>query len=397
MRSSLAIVAISVLLTAQATAKEVFLGVAGSVGVFRTDTRIFNPSATKDITVTAFFLPVGRDNSSTTIKQVTVPRRQMLVLNDVVTTLFGASGLGGIRLSTVGGEDFIATSRIYAQSSAGTLGQFVPGLDLGAAKSKGVLIQLAANGTTAGTYRTNLGFLNPNISAASVNVRKYDANNREILPATTISVPPYGVLFPVALDAASGNLSDGWVSYEASQPIFGFASVVDNGTTDPTYSFAFEDTGSPVVTPGVTKLYLSPLLDFKLRTTPTPVSGAALELCLSSASWTASLAGDMSGTAYKFNLGVQTATSAANAAGTLNVDIIHRRGSSDTVLASTTLNTTKTYEVKTVSVTGPDPATQAGDTIVLRARITSGIACIAEYVGAGTDHFIEIPQVTIAP
>ena len=46
-------------------AKEVYLSIGGSVNNFRTDTRIFNPSSSKDIQIQATLLPVGNtDNSS---------------------------------------------------------------------------------------------------------------------------------------------------------------------------------------------------------------------------------------------------------------------------------------------------------------------------------------------
>ena len=45
-------------------AKDVYLSIGGSVGSFRTDARIFNPSQTKDIQIQAYYLPVGNvDNS----------------------------------------------------------------------------------------------------------------------------------------------------------------------------------------------------------------------------------------------------------------------------------------------------------------------------------------------
>ncbi|HEY5610387.1 MAG TPA: hypothetical protein VIL97_04210, partial [Thermoanaerobaculia bacterium] len=40
-------------------AKDIYLTIAGSVGVFRTDTRILNPSFDKDITIIATFIPAG--------------------------------------------------------------------------------------------------------------------------------------------------------------------------------------------------------------------------------------------------------------------------------------------------------------------------------------------------
>src|SRR5213592_3050273 len=125
-------------------AKDVYLSIGGSVNNFRTDMRIFNPSSTKDIQVQAYLLPIGGvDNSGVQPKTITVPKRQQMVFDDVVTSLFQSSGLAGIRLSS--SDDFVATQRIYAGTSAGTLGQFVGGVDAASAKKNGLLIQLKAS------------------------------------------------------------------------------------------------------------------------------------------------------------------------------------------------------------------------------------------------------------
>src|SRR5947209_9644113 len=83
-----------------ASAKEVWLSIGGSVGNFRTDARIFNPSSSKDIQIQAWYLPVGNvDNSSVQpLAPITVGKRQQLVYNDVVASLFHGSGLAAIRL-----------------------------------------------------------------------------------------------------------------------------------------------------------------------------------------------------------------------------------------------------------------------------------------------------------
>ncbi len=139
-------------------AKDVYLSIGGSVGVFHTDTRIFNPSTSKDIQVQAYLLPPGTDNSGVQPTTVTIPKRQMVMYNDVVQSLFNNTSvaLAAIRLKS--DDDFIATQRIYAQtagnacSSAGTLGQFVPGLEASNAAKQGVLIQLKSNAQ----FRTNI-------------------------------------------------------------------------------------------------------------------------------------------------------------------------------------------------------------------------------------------------
>lgn len=221
--------------------KDVFLSIGGSVGAFRTDMRIFNPSTTKDIQVQAYLLPLGVDNSGVQPKTITVPKRQQMVFDDVVSSLFQSSGLAAIRLSSA--DDFVATQRIYAGTSSGTLGQFVGGVDVTSAKKNGVMLGVKV---VPGSFRTNYGAVNPNNSTANVTWRLYDANNA-LVSTFTDTLPPYGVKGPTAL--AGSNLADAWLGYTSDQPIVAYVSVVDNGTTDPTYVPAFEDTNPPSSTP----------------------------------------------------------------------------------------------------------------------------------------------------
>jgi len=229
-----------------ASAKEIWLSIGGTTagGTFRTDARIFNPSTTKDIQIQAYYLPIGNvDNSGVqALAPITVLKRQQVVYNDVVTSLFHSSGLGAIRLKS--DDDFVATQKIYAVTSGGTLGQFVAGVDATSAKAKGVIIQLQA----AGAFRTNVGAANPNAVAANVTWHLYDKNNAPVGNAKTIVMPPFGVIGPTGISAytdsvGSADLTDAWLSYTSDQPIVAYGSVIDAGTTDPTYIPAAEDTG----------------------------------------------------------------------------------------------------------------------------------------------------------
>jgi plastocyanin len=254
---SLTLSVLFVLLPVTLLAKEVMLPIAGSVGVFRTDTRVLNPSFENDITITATFYP-GKGFEATidpagppVVREITVPKREMAIFDDVVSTLFNASGLGAIKLSSDG--EFFATQRIYALTDDGTLGQFVVGADAGAARTRGVLIQLKANGTAGmqGTFRTNIGLFNSNAADASVTIRLYDRSNAVAGQPVSIVLRPNAVMTPGSIAAIFGDpaadLSDSWISFESDQPIFAYASVVDNGTTDPTFIPPFDDVASPDV------------------------------------------------------------------------------------------------------------------------------------------------------
>ena len=265
-------------------AKDVYLSIGGSVGVFRTDFRIFNPSSTKDIQVQAYLLPTGTpDNSGVQPISITVPKRQMLVYNDVVSSLFHASGLGGIRLSS--SDDFVATQRIYATTSAGctggTTGQFVPGLDVTNAKKQGVLIQLKSNGVSGqiGTYRTNVGVVNPNSVTANVTWRLYDKNNALVGNAKTVTYGPFAVQSPTNVitfaDAAPAgvDISDAWLSFVSDQPLLAYASVIDDGTEDGTLIPMSEDTGVIVTAPTTPGAKTFNVLEVSSQITITPPIG----------------------------------------------------------------------------------------------------------------------------
>jgi heme/copper-type cytochrome/quinol oxidase subunit 2 len=260
--------------TSSAFAKDVYLSITGTVGNFRTDARVFNPSATKDITITASFLPVGNGNnagvSSTTF---TVAKRQQKVLDDVVAAIFNTSGLGAIRLSCP--DDFEATARIYAQVATGTLGQFVPGLQPGAALTKGVLLQLKSNAA----FRTNIGAVNPTNSTATVTWRLYDKSNALISTGTAMTMPPFAVIGPTNMAGGlffgvpgGADLNDSWVSFQADQPIFAYSSVIDNATTDPTFIPAVNDSGETIVVPppATDKIFTVTLRSFSITFSPEP-------------------------------------------------------------------------------------------------------------------------------
>jgi plastocyanin len=260
-----------------AFAKDVYLSIGGSVGSFRTDARIFNPSQTKDIQIQAYYLPVGNvDNSAVQPITVPVPKRSQVIYDDVVSSLFHNTGLGAIRLTSA--DDFVATQRIYASVNGDTLGQFVGGVDVTTALKNGVVIQVKNNGSGGqhGTFRTNIGAVNPNSTAANVTWRVYDKANAVVGTPHQMTMPPYGVVAPSAIGAFGDNipgtadLSDAWVGFVSDQPIVAYGSVVDNGSTDPTYIPASNDSDPPSSTTQTTQVFTVSLSSFNIAISPSP-------------------------------------------------------------------------------------------------------------------------------
>src|SRR5581483_10272710 len=230
---------------------DLYLSIGGTVGTFHTDMRIFNPSATQDIQIQAYLLPLGNvDNSGVQPKTITVPKRSMAVYDDVVASLFGSSGLGGIRLSSP--NFFVATQRVYSRATDGsTNGQFVAGVDETTAMKNGVVIQMKSNGS----FRTNIGVVNPNASTANVTWRIYDKNNNLVGQPFNQSMPPLAVIGPSAMSAfqaagaPSADLSDTWVTFSSDQPILAYGSVIDNLNSAGTYIAGASDSGGLAYTP----------------------------------------------------------------------------------------------------------------------------------------------------
>jgi hypothetical protein len=244
-----AVVAALTILVLPLGAAEVYLPIAGSVGVFRTDARVFNPSFSDTIAVEASLLPAGNvDNAGVTPIQITLAPREMKVYDDVVASLFSGTDLAGIRFSS--NADLGATARIYADSTTGTLGQFVVGVPVESALTKGVLLQLKSSAA----FRTNVGVLNTSgFADAEVNFRLHDKTNEEVGSVTT-TVRPRGVVAPTAVTSlfpgVSADLSDFWISFESTVPVVAYGSVVDNLTTDPTFVPAIADRTTAARAPG---------------------------------------------------------------------------------------------------------------------------------------------------
>ena len=254
--------------------------ISGTVGAFHTDARVFNSSFEKDIVVNARFLQAstgGGNNAAAASVSFTVPKRQMRVMDDVTTGLFNTASLGGIQFTSA--DEFEVTSRIYAITPAGTVGQFGPGLPTNGAKTKGAVLQMKSSGSRGqtGTFRTNVGALNPNDAAVTVNWVLYDRNSANVGTGTT-TMAPFAVIQPLAMTSnvffqtvtAGVDLSDAWISYTSSSPIFVYASVLDNGTEDQTFVPAVDDKGVPPPPTPTSRTFDVTLQSFSITFAPAP-------------------------------------------------------------------------------------------------------------------------------
>lgn len=194
---------------------------------FVTDLRIINNGASAATVTLDYF------GATTASKQVTVFPGEQRVLDDVVGTTLGLeNGLGGLRITAT--QNVVASARIIndlRSSGAGTAG---------------FAVEAASQGSTSGTiaflsstpdFRTNLGYFNPNPSAATLNLTARRSIDGAVFGTGSVSVPANGMVqssvFSLISAAAADQVQDDYyITWTATAPIFVYGAVTDNKTGD---------------------------------------------------------------------------------------------------------------------------------------------------------------------
>lgn len=250
------VAALAALAPMTATADVVIPSSAFSAGKnsaeFHSDARVFNPTNAPVNVTPVFYRSDAGGNVLDTVAMpvVTIGPRQQIAYDNVLQSLFGQTigVFGPIRFQTAG--TLLVSSSVNNVNGCGngsTSGQWLPGIDTSQALKAGTLVQLAASADAAAGYRSNLDFMNPGATNASVTatIRKGDGTQ---LSSGTISVGPNGLVqraiddggvFPGVAGTTDTNL---WMEFTSDVPILVFASVISNGSGDP---FAIVMTAEP--------------------------------------------------------------------------------------------------------------------------------------------------------
>ena len=212
--------------------------VAGASGVFLTELSISN---TSDATVTARATFLDHDGATTSAPSVslTLDAHETLRMSDALRDLFGLTqSYGALQLKTLDGSSaLVATARVYTPSltTSGTVGQQINAITTRDLRLEGSLLGLEQDDR----FRSNVAFLNPGASSALVTLELRDGAGN-LLASRTLDIPPsrylqrsLTALFPTVAFPSGAALT---LSFRTSpEPIFAFASVIDNGTGDPSF------------------------------------------------------------------------------------------------------------------------------------------------------------------
>jgi hypothetical protein len=233
--------------------------VNGAAGPFQSDVRLTNASPA-EIKYDLTFTPTGSDGTKVGRKtQITVAPGQSIALNDIVKDFFGFgatgqpndSGFGVLEIRPVNNSSPLtyASSRTYANTPAGTFGQFiaavpfnrfatnaaslvpVPGLPTG-----GPPILSLQQIAQSSKFRTNLGLVEGSGTPASGKIRIFDdlgnllkSIDYSLLPGEHRQINQFLAMNGVTLEDGRIEIT---IDSETGA-ITAYASVLDNITTDP--------------------------------------------------------------------------------------------------------------------------------------------------------------------
>jgi hypothetical protein len=213
---------------------------------FHSDVRIFN-GGTSAVSVTPTLYSLF-GSAPKTLAPITIQAGETKAYNDVINTLFGATGNegGSIVLSTSGPSSLVTTGRTYTCVTSGdcakdgTFGQFIPGVTAKDGIATGdapmQILQLDENPN----FRTNVGVTELTGNPVHVRLTAYVPDSK-VQAATEFDMAPNEfkqLSRPLAAMYPGQNIYNARISVQVtsgSGRVAAYGSVIDNKSLDPTY------------------------------------------------------------------------------------------------------------------------------------------------------------------
>jgi hypothetical protein len=199
--------------------------------VWRSDVRLFNAAATA---VTATVAYAGQT------AEVTINAGEVKAFDNILNSLFGiATDSGGaILVTTPASSSLIATARTYAQTEAGTYGQFIPGVTTADSIGLGDRTLHVVQLESSENFRTNVAVFETSGQAVTAEVTLILPDSK-ISPKVQIPLAANGFYqFPLAAFGLTDAVYNARVSVKAvsgSGKLSAYGSIIDNLSRDPTY------------------------------------------------------------------------------------------------------------------------------------------------------------------
>jgi photosystem II stability/assembly factor-like uncharacterized protein len=219
---------------------------------FHSDARVWNASETAFATVTARYVCFTGSCSDAEQSFLVAPRR-MLVLDDVVTSLFHAPDTGGV-IEFVSQQPLVVTSRLYTPApSEPTVGMFVPGLPPSRASPALVLNGLSHPADVSSGSRVNVGVFNQADVPQVITYRFFGGGGEQIGQMSRLFAAreSFQVNDVFAFLNVSTPVESAYCLIEGSEllPLFAYAAIVDNRSQDPIFIPGEDDPEKPPIVP----------------------------------------------------------------------------------------------------------------------------------------------------
>jgi hypothetical protein len=205
-----------------------------------------------------------------TSSNFSIPPNGVLSFDNVLESLGVVNNFGPIEITSSNDIPLIAASRVSSTSKAG-------GFFEGLRYSDASLVQVIPHVVDTPELRTNIGINNVTDSTATVMVRLFNKDGVE-LGAASVIVSAKGLSQINHVIRSLMNRSDltnveGYIRLESNQPIFGWASQIDNLTNDPGFAVSKAQGASKLLVQSTTNVgtFRSSLVVVNLGSAPAVV------------------------------------------------------------------------------------------------------------------------------
>ena len=212
----------------------------GGGASWRSDMRIFNGGANMVNVTLAYVAQPGNTGTDQTVTFSLKPG-EVHPIDNAMQSLFGLTNSGGsVVITTDTPSSLVATARTYNQTSAGTYGQFIPGVSpqesVGLGDRTLQILQLESSTR----FRTNIGVTETSGQETTVLVTAIPSDSK-VAASTQITLAP-NEFRQFSLDAFGlGTLYNARVTVKViggTGKVTAYGSVIDQQTQDPTYVVA---------------------------------------------------------------------------------------------------------------------------------------------------------------
>ena len=235
----------SLLLSKPTGTTKILIPSAANTSAFTSSLVVMNlGTVTAQVALKAY--SVGGAVLGETTTPLSISPNGLLRFENILQTLGVTNNYGPVEITALNSVPLVASSRV---SSTSKTGGFFEGLKY----SDASVTQIIPNIVDNSQLRTNIGINNVADQGATVMIRLINQDGVEVA-ASPVTVAAKGLtqINNVArqfLNQSAVSNFEGYVRLESNQPIFGWASIIDNVTNDPGFAVSRGAGASPPVSP----------------------------------------------------------------------------------------------------------------------------------------------------